>query len=51
MEVMIMYDLEEALMVIREWERYTDDEYKEAINSLFELLVKEAGLERELSFR
>ena len=40
-----MYDYDEAMMIIREWERYDEEERMQALYDLLEMLAKKVGLE------
>lgn len=46
-----MYDMEEALMIIENFENYNDAEYKEALSVIITRIVKEVGIERDFQFR
>lgn len=47
----MMYDYDEAMMVIREWDRYDEEERYEALFSLLEMFGKELGYESSKMFR
>ena len=46
-----MYDIDEALMILREHERFTDDEFKDAVSELMELIARKLELDYDFRFR
>lgn len=43
-----MYDIEEALLIVRDYECYTDEEFKEAIGVIVKTLLEASEIEYDI---